>query len=362
MRFQTFIAPNLSKAKEQVRAALGEDAIIIATRDAPGGGVEIRAAAAPNGEKPPVHPALERPALNTMFEKKHAEETFAQISTTLASRERTPLDDNSGDAVFEPVTEEDQLFYRNFSAALAHHGLGEPLLRALAAPAGAVDTDDNVIALTAAFREVFEFAPLELTPVRPIILLGPTGAGKTSSAAKLAARAMVHGGRVTLMSADVGRAGAIEQIKTYADALETDFQPIESPRDVERMIRTGVVHGSIVIDTPGISPFDGADMAALRSLMEAARAEPVLVLPAMGDADEHRDWALAFQDFRVQRCIITKFDAARRVGSALGAAHAAGYALAHFSDAAFIADGLRDATADFAAARLLSKTPGRLPG
>jgi len=379
MRFQTFIAPNLSKAKELVRAELGEDAVIIATRDAPGGGVEIRAAASAKSREsrkaPPVtaddpapraerkarleDPVLNRGGLDQRYAAKHSEETFAALSGDLSRKSSGARP--APDAPPPPEDdEEDRLFKENFRAALAHHGLGDPLMDALADVAKDVDTDDNAEALSEAFREVFDFAPLDAAPTRAIMLVGPTGAGKTSSAAKIAARALVGGGRVTLLSADVGRAGAIEQIKTYADALETEFRPVESPLDVHTLMRSGKLRGAVVLDTPGISPFDSGDLAAVRSLMEAAEAEPVLVLPASGDAAEHREWAMAFQAFRVRRCIITKFDAAKRVGAALGAAHAAGYALAHFSDAAFIADGLRDATPQFLGARLLAEQPGRL--
>ena len=365
MRFQTFIAPNLQKAKEKVIAELGEEAVIIATRDAPGGGVEIRAAAGPRGPKSAAVESLNQPDNNVLnqasvsdnLERRHVEETLAHLRGELARRKTDAP--NAAAAPAPELDEDDEIFLENFRKAVGEHGLGHNLITPLALAAMDVDTDDNAEALTEAFAAIFKFAPLELAPLKPIMLVGPTGAGKTSSAAKLAARAIVAGGHMTLMSADVGRAGAVEQISTYADALDAPFFPVESPTEVSALIRDGRVRGGLVLDTPGISPFDKGDMAAVRSLMEAADAEPVLVLPATGDAAEHLDWARAFAAFGVKRCIITKFDAAKRVGAALGAAYETGLALAHFSDAAFIAEGLRDASATFLGERLLS-APGRL--
>ena len=86
----------------------------------------------------------------------------------------------------------------------------------------------------------------------------------------------------------------------------------------------------------------------------------MLVIPASGDVGEHTDWVQAFYDIGVRRCIITKFDTSRRVGAALTAAFEAGMALAHLSEAPFIADGLIDANPDYLAHRLLMEQPGRI--
>ncbi|MEK7266904.1 MAG: hypothetical protein AAB227_12485, partial [Pseudomonadota bacterium] len=102
------------------------------------------------------------------------------------------------------------------------------------------------------------------------------------------------------------------------------------------------------------------DFAALRSFREATNGEAVLVLPASGDPEEFKDWAAAFGEFGAKRIIITKFDATRRIGAALGAAYAAKLALAQFSQSPFISEGLLDATPEFLARRLLAGRPARL--
>ena len=118
--------------------------------------------------------------------------------------------------------------------------------------------------------------------------------------------------------------------------------------------------GAVILDTPGISPFDSGDLAALKSFLEASGGEALLVLPASGDAEEFKEWALAFAEFGVRRAIITKFDATKRVGAALAAAHAGQMALAHFSESPFISEGLLPASAEFLARRLLAGRPGRM--
>jgi flagellar biosynthesis protein FlhF len=162
------------------------------------------------------------------------------------------------------------------------------------------------------------------------------------------------------MTADVGRAGAIDQIKAYGDALGADFYITETPHDVANALRQKRPTGAVVLDTPGISPYDPGDFAALRSFQEATHGEAVLVLPASGDVEEFKDWAAAFREFGARRIMITKFDATRRVGGALTAAFTAKLALAHFSQTPFISEGLIDATPEFLARRLLAGRAGRL--
>ncbi|MEL6359825.1 MAG: hypothetical protein AAFR21_01980, partial [Pseudomonadota bacterium] len=135
---------------------------------------------------------------------------------------------------------------------------------------------------------------------------------------------------------------------------------VETPADVTQAMRSASPTGAVILDSPGVSPYDTGDLAALRSFQEACHATPVLVLPASGDVEEYRDWALSFAEFGVRRMIITKFDATRRVGAALTAAHAGRMALAFFSETPFISEGLLEAGPEFLARRLISRVPGRL--
>lgn len=408
MRLRTFTAPDRHQAVRKMRDAMGDDAVILSERETRSG-VEIRAGLAERAKQkkrglfgfgrgknkdddrrePVVEPSFEankrepepaaamaradeprrqpaenreeRPAataeprkvvdkagLNQELEQRIAQQVLQHLRTNLTQK------DSRGAATDEsPVL-------RSLRRAVGDHGLGDELLQTLAGSVGAQETDNEILALTTAFQEVMRFAPLQLTPIQPVMLCGPTGAGKTSSAAKLAARAIAAGARASLFTADIGRAGAVEQLRTYADALEAEFVPVEAPADVRRALASNAHRGVVILDTPGVSPFDGGDMAALKSFQEAADAEPLLVLPTSGDPSEHADWAQAFQEFGAKRIILTKFDATRRVGAGVGAAYRHGYSFAHFSDTAFIGEGIRDASAEFLARRLLAASPGRL--
>lgn len=373
MSYQTFQGSSVDEAKRAMRRALGDDAVVIATRRRPDGGVELRAirrgqplfkgeGGATNGAfgRPQSAPQAPAPSIGGLREPR-VDPQAAQRSAP--PREEAPMGALRGDFSRKLARDPSQgdPLYRRWEQRFARHGLTPRLIRALVDEAHELGgRSDELTQLSHALSRVMRFAPLDITRDVPIMLIGQTGAGKTSSAAKLAAGAAAQGGRLGFISADVGRAGAIEQMQTYADALDTRFWAVEEPRQVAQIIRQERPAEGIILDTPGVSPFATADVQAVRAFREALGAEMILVIPASGDVSEHTDWVAAFADIGVRRCIITKFDASRRVGAAISACYQAGMALAHFSEAPFIADGLIDAKPDYLARRLLMDIPARL--
>ena len=361
-----FIASDLNAAKEKARRALGGGAVILSVRELPSGDVEVTASDKPAPSAPEPAPKAQyagaaRDAvdegpfkssagarLNETIEHRFSEEALQRLSGSLTGGESARHLDMNDDTV------------RTMVEILAPHGVGEKLLDALIGGARQSRVDEDLYRLETAFAEAFSFAPVHFSPSEPIMLVGPTGAGKTSSAAKLAATASDKSAPALMLTADVGRAGAIEQIRSYSDALGADYFIIESPLDVQQVLRSHRPNGAVILDTPGVSPYDSGDIAALRSYCEACHAEPVLVLPASGDADEYVDWAVAFKEIGVRRCILTKFDATKRVGAGLRAAFESELSLAHFSETPFISEGMLPASAEFLARRLIASRPGRI--
>ncbi|MEM8936576.1 MAG: hypothetical protein AAGC77_09235 [Pseudomonadota bacterium] len=361
-----FIASNLDGAKKKARRALGTKAAILTVRELPSGDVEVTASdkAPPSAPEPAPKATFAGAArdavdegpfkmsagarLNESIETKFSEEALARVSASLAGgRSQRGVD----------LSDEKQ---RALAEILAPHGVGANLLAALVDGARKSKIDEDYYRLETAFSECFTFAPVAFAPSSPIMLVGPTGAGKTSSSAKLAATATESGAPACMITADVGRAGAVEQIRAYGEALGADYFIVDSPMDVEKVLRAERPSGAVIIDTPGVSPFDGGDVAAIRSYQEASGAEPVMVLPASGDAAEYIDWALAFKEIGVKRCILTKFDATKRVGAGLCAAFEGDLALAYFSETPFVAEGLIAANPEFLARRLIASRPGKV--
>ncbi|MEM9989620.1 MAG: hypothetical protein AAF723_08890, partial [Pseudomonadota bacterium] len=364
MGYQTFTARSVDDAKRAMRKALGRDAVILSTRRHPDGTVEMRAIQKGQPLFKGEGGGMPRPSLFSRARGDAAAPTRPQAPRQQAARpeqdfaaraeqhsQQSAMSSLRGDfseKLHRGAQTEDPL-HSHYRALLSRHNISEKLITALVDEARHAGRRGETERLAYALERVLKFAPIAYSPDAHLMLVGQTGAGKTSSAAKLAARAAGLGGRIGFISADVGRAGAIEQLTTYAEALDTRFWPVEDPQQVADIMRHEQPKEQIILDTPGVSPFANADIAAMRAFREAIGAEPILVIPASGDVAEHTDWVKAFAQIGVRRCIVTKFDTSRRIGAALSAVHEAGVALAHLSEAPFIADGLVEANPEYLA-------------
>ncbi|ADM09753.1 flagellar biosynthetic protein FlhF [Parvularcula bermudensis HTCC2503] len=376
MSYQTFTGETVNEAKRLMRAALGDDAVVLSTRRHSDGQVELRAIRKGTpldgegsgglfGRAPRPKPApslgggedvtVEATRFGDQREFGSRVEQGARRGAMSSLRGDFSRHLDRSDRYANPARSylEELIGRQSLSA-----GLLDRLATTIEKSTGRTDAER----LSDALADTLRFAPVAPLPPAPIMLVGQTGAGKTSCAAKLAARAADEGGRIAFMSADIGRAGAIEQMQTYAEALDTRFWAIEDPDHVAEILRHDRPAEPLVLDTPGVSPYANADVAAMRAFRDVLGAEPILVIPASGDLQEHVDWIQAFADVGVRRAIITKFDTSRRIGAAISGCFEAGVALAHFSEAPFIADGLIDADPDYLAHRLLLRQPGRIAG
>jgi flagellar biosynthesis protein FlhF len=153
-------------------------------------------------------------------------------------------------------------------------------------------------------------------------VVGPTGAGKTTTIAKLAARwCMLHGSEgLALVSTDGYRVGAREQLNTYARILGVPMHAANSGKELARVLERLKSKKLILIDTAGMGPRDvrlTEQLAALR--LGAARAKVLLALPAQGEGNALDEIVCAFARTNPIGCIITKVDEAASLGAVISA-------------------------------------------
>jgi len=231
--------------------------------------------------------------------------------------------------------------------ALLGHGVPHRLADRLAGLAAAEDTLGAAAALTHAFDRQLGFAPLEpfTDGMAPLALIGPPGAGKTITAAKICARAHMAKQTVLPVSTDTKRAGGVEQLAAFTRILDLDLETAADPDALAAVVRAHRDQpGRMVIDTAGTNPYHRADMDLLARFLDAADAEPVLVLPAGGDATEAADMACIYAAAGATRLIATRMDIARRFGGIIAAADAARLPLADISISHQVAKGLSPIT------------------
>jgi flagellar biosynthesis protein FlhF len=292
----------MSQAMELLRRELGPDAIIVST-ETTGHGTKI-VAAIEEAEPSPPGPSFRRE------DAAHA----------------APAAEDPIDAVHE---------------ALLGHGLPTPLLDRLVDASFLAGADEPLAALTAALRSLYQFRSLdERRPNQPVMLVGPPGAGKTVTVAKLATRAVMAGRKVRLVTTDTVRAGAVDQLAAFATLLRMPLQAAADEVQLARLVAAAAPDEYVLIDTAGVNPYAPRDMAELTALLRAVPAEPILVMPAGGDTVEATEQAAAFAPLGVNRLLPTRIDMVRRFGSLLAVAHSGSLAFADYGMSPSVADGL----------------------
>ncbi|BDG60307.1 flagellar biosynthesis protein FlhF [Caldinitratiruptor microaerophilus] len=151
---------------------------------------------------------------------------------------------------------------------------------------------------------------------RVIALVGPTGVGKTTTLAKLAAHfALTRERRVAVMTADTYRIAAVEQLRTYCELIGVPLTVAQSPEDVAAGLQAHRAADLILVDTAGRSHNNLAQMDDLVRYLAALRPdETYLVLSLTASTTDAEAVARAYEDVGYNRLLFTKLDEATQPG------------------------------------------------
>ncbi|MDR1158653.1 MAG: flagellar biosynthesis protein FlhF [Oscillospiraceae bacterium] len=309
MNVKRYLAEDVTEAMGKVRAELGLDAFILNTRKIRRHGVsgwfrrplvEVVAAyepaptpppAARRAEPPPLAPLpltdvrtgerVLTPNLTAGPEKIGALESkidsLSATLDTLVGRIRAEANASGDPPEVEALV--DALLEGEVHEAFAHR-IGREA--ADIARRRAVDPAEVMEQLLKQY--LGEAAPIQMRRYRRtvVIMVGPTGVGKTTTIAKLAAvHALNHGARVGIITTDTYRIAAVEQLRTYAEILSVPITVVYAPEEMETALREQEQCDIVFIDTAGKSPNDPTLEPELRALLAASGADEVhLVLSA----------------------------------------------------------------------------------
>ncbi len=171
---------------------------------------------------------------------------------------------------------------------------------------------------------------------RILVLIGPTGVGKTTTIAKLASRAKVHQRRkVGLITLDTFRIGAVDQLKQYAEIFKVPVQVVQDPAELEQAVGAARKAGDelVFIDSAGRSHRDELKMSELSEFLAVVpEAEVHLVLSTTTHLKTVGSIAERFTPVGFDRVILTKLDESVALGPLIGALVDIGVPISYVTD------------------------------
>ncbi len=368
MRIKSFTGPTVTDAMNKVRLALGDEAIILATQDLPSGETQVTAAieqAEPVPTKIKVDenwasgwdsdwkleatpkkmrkkPVSAAPEPKPFVTAKPGQKTPKPI---LKTPQKKPVVDISPDM---------EMLVR----AMAYHGIPTLLAERICRTALSVETDSLTLALAASLDRHFQYSPKFSAKNSPLMLIGPPGVGKTMTIAKMAASAKMDDRPVHVITTDISRAGAVDQLKAFTDILDLTLHIAENAADLKQLLKRPALQDGvhILIDTGGINAYDETEVGDLTAKILAAKAEAVAVLAAGTDSSEMSDIAGQFASIGAKRLIATRLDTTRRYGGLFTAADTANLSFSYASVSPSVATGLHVIT-PVNLARLILRDP-----
>ncbi len=380
MQVKIFEADDMASGLKMVKEALGPDALILSTRTVRRGrlGVlgrpimEITAAVDMSWNEPPApsrpapppsRPAQDRPAPKQRQSRFTAtvddnQLTYEEIWNRPGTGQPEPArPEDSGDDIRDEVIE-----LRNLVQSLSSRLAGmetpavasdrvltgrdrsgkesDPALRLLAARG--VDEQAAAMVLGAARQEVRDPGALtrarlaglltrqvasllrvdsdllssRQTRQRRISLIGPTGAGKTTTIAKIAANYLHRfSGRIALITIDTYRIAAVEQLKVYGEIMRLPVEVVIKPSQLRQALRKHRDCELILIDTAGRSPRNDRELQDMASFLDPSLGiENHLLLSATTRESELLDTIARFSHLEISRVIFSKIDECGRLG------------------------------------------------
>ncbi|OCL27103.1 flagellar biosynthesis protein FlhF [Orenia metallireducens] len=172
-------------------------------------------------------------------------------------------------------------------------------------------------------KELIDIQPIELEAgkTKVVSLVGPTGVGKTTTLAKLAARfSLFENKKVGLITADTYRIAAVDQLKTYSEIINLPLEVVFTPQELLNAIKGYSGYDLVLIDTAGRSQNNQLHISELKGFINNVPIDEIyLVLSATTKVNDLMKIIEVYNEIDLDKLIITKLDETNSWGTILEA-------------------------------------------
>jgi flagellar biosynthesis protein FlhF len=371
MDVRTYRAKTMQEALAQVRGDLGPQAAVLHTREVRRGwwrwltgrseieivassAVNVPSRLAPAAAAPPAPPALAPrtpipPAHEEDYRSRYRDDLRNQLDHLHSMVEQLckQKEKSQGQDVPESLFH----LFTDLIDAEVSEDLARELLEKVRGGGGVADLTDPVLLKARMARlieeEIKVCGPIQTSPRqrRIVALIGPTGVGKTTTIAKLAANYHLREQRrVGLITVDTYRIAAVEQLRTYADIIDLPMEVVSTPREMRAAVERLADLDLILLDTAGRSPRDDVKIQELKSMLGEARADEVhLVLSSVSSMASLKKTAKKFTEAGATAIVLTKLDEATGLGNLLPLLRSCGLPLSYVTNGQNVPDDIEPA-------------------
>ncbi|WP_077309545.1 flagellar biosynthesis protein FlhF [Terribacillus halophilus] len=366
MKMKKYTAASMPEAMIQVRRELGKDAVILRTKEFSSGGflglfkkkqIEVIAALDPDVSKSETVKESVA-AMSATPSNRASKETGSERQTDMSS-ELTALKQELRAAISGQTRHYAMPLQRLYERLLHNEVLPQiasGLMERLIEQGYADDAESKLLELlTERFSKVQQPASFDKKFVH---LVGPTGVGKTTTIAKLAAKsALVDNKKVAFITTDTYRIAAIDQLRTYAKILDVPMEVAYSLEDYEAARKKFAAYDQVFVDTAGRNFKDAAYVKELERTLDLQQdAETYLTLAITTRASDLADIYQQFAHLPIKQFIFTKIDEASRYGGILNLMQQAHIGVAYLTHGQDVPDDILAPTADYLAKRVMEET------
>jgi flagellar biosynthesis protein FlhF len=379
MRIRTYVADNVQEAFYKVKTDLGKDAVILQTKHIKKGGflgffakkmVEVVAANDIN----PTFNLPKKPMLTTLPDiplksgksmpltgmddiRTDIEEVKTMLNKLYSEQKQ------QSSVSYVDIPKPFKIFYDRMHEMEVEPDIIHMIINNVKNTFSETDMDNKAKIYKALKKEIESFIdiiePIELTKENNIVaFVGPTGVGKTTTIAKLAAHfSLYKNKKVAMITADTFRVGAIEQLRLYGDLLEIPVLVVNRPEDIKDILAELNHYDLLLVDTMGFNPNNRMQIKKIKGLLDFITPNDVhVVISAATKNKDMVDILNNYRELQYKKIIITKLDETKSYGTVLNALNIAGCKLSYFTMGQNVPDDIEIASADKIADMILGES------